>query len=100
MVARYLVKQWQGMELTAQAEASYQSEQFFSVDNVEAESQAGYTLFNARLELQDKAGDWSLAVFAKNLGDKKYLVNAYGLTEVVIQRGLPRYVSVEATYNF
>jgi len=100
MVARYRISQWEGMELTAQGEASYQSEQFFSVDNVEAESQAGYTLFNARLSLQAEAGDWEVALFGKNLGDKAYLVNAYSLTEVVIQRGLPRYVGIEASYNF
>lgn len=100
LIAKYRVGQWQGMELTAQAEASYQSEQFFSVDNVKAESQAGYTLFNARLTLQAAAGDWQLAVFGKNLGDKNYLINAYSLTEVVVQRGLPRYVGLEASYNF
>jgi iron complex outermembrane receptor protein len=100
LVARYRIKQWNGMALTLQSEASYQSEQFFSVDNVKAESQSGYTIFNARLALDAENGDWGLALFGKNLADKGYLVNAYGLTEVVVQRGLPRYFGIEASYNF
>lgn len=95
LIARYFNDSFSFADIIVRAEASYQSEQFFSIFNVADESQSAYTVFNTRIALKDKDERWELALFAKNLSDKDYLINAYGLTETVVQRGTPRQIGLQ-----
>lgn len=100
LVVKYTLDQFAFADLLIQGEANYQSEQFFSIYNTNAESQAGYTLINGRLSLVDKDERWEVSLFGKNLTNKDYLVNVYSLAEEVAQRGMPRYLGVEMRVNF
>ena len=58
--------------LTLRAEYFYQSKIFFNTFQDDVASQAGYSLVNARLQLEGKNKRWSVALWGKNLTDKLY----------------------------
>lgn len=100
IIVRYIVDNLATADIIVRGETSYQSKQYFSIFNTDGEAQGGYTQHHARIALVDKNQRWELAFFGRNLSNKNYLVNAYGLTETVIQRGLPRQMGLQLSINF
>jgi iron complex outermembrane recepter protein len=67
----------QGADLTVRGEYTYQSEEFFDPSNSKAPGlyQPGYGLTNARITYTPAHGDWTLALWGKNLGNIEYYRN-------------------------
>jgi outer membrane receptor protein involved in Fe transport len=63
-----------GWELQHGLRVTYKGSHANASDLEEQTRQAAYTLVDYRLEVQPEAADWSLAVFARNLTDKRYNV--------------------------
>ena len=85
----------------------YKSESFFEDDNDRAGGrlrQGGYGLLNLTLAYRPARGAWEAAVFADNLLDRDYLIDAgnvgasYGLPTTV--RGAPRMVGARFSARF
>jgi iron complex outermembrane recepter protein len=103
IVGRYTADITDGLELVLQGEASYQGDQYFTLDNAKSRSQSGYSLFNARVALVDKEGVWELALYGRNLGDKEFVINSFDplvANENLVQRGVPRLVGAEVFLHF
>ena len=64
------------MTFYATPSATYQSKVFFELPNSEAISQGGYTLINLRAGVELAAGRYTIGGFARNLTDKRYLLDA------------------------
>jgi len=58
--------------LTLRGEYNYQSKIFFNTFQDDVASQGGYSLVNARLQLESKNKRWSVALWGKNLTDELY----------------------------
>lgn len=58
--------------LTLRGEYYYQSKIFFNTFQDDVVSQSGYSLVNARLQLESKNKRWSVALWGKNLTDELY----------------------------
>ncbi|MEG3176122.1 TonB-dependent receptor [Sphingomonas sp. RB3P16] len=84
--------------------ATYQSKVFFELPNSEAISQGGYTLVNLRAGVELKDGQYRIGGFARNLLNKKYLIDAgntgggFGIPTYI--RGEPRVYGVEVAGKF
>lgn len=65
-------------KLTLNATLSYVSSQFFEVRNIARLHQRGYALLGANANLV--IGDWTVAVWGKNLGDKTYFTSRIDLS--------------------
>lgn len=61
--------------LTASGDISYIGEQFFDEFNREPFVEESYTLVDASLTYRPSAGNWSVALWGKNLGDEKKLAD-------------------------
>lgn len=66
-------------EFALEADAKYQSEQFFSVNNDPILSQDGYTTANARVSWKSPDERIGATAWVRNLADEDYLVGAYDL---------------------
>lgn len=79
-----VVLRWQaaepvfGVHPFAQADYNYRSFAYFTLPNVRADSQGGYGLLGARIGLKSADANWEWSVWARNLTDKAYLVDAFG----------------------
>ena len=62
--------------LTFQGDWSYKGKTYSDVQNFESAAQDGYSLFNARISYRTSGDEWEVALFGKNLTDKRYLLNA------------------------
>ncbi len=86
-------------ELDARADYAYRSKVYNTADNSPLTTQSGYGLLDARLALRPARGSWSLAVFATNLTDARYITNgldtlsSIGIADVTY--GRPREWGVE-----
>ncbi|NIB44705.1 TonB-dependent receptor [Pseudomaricurvus alkylphenolicus] len=103
LVGRYRTELFDQVELILQADANYQSKQYFTIDNDPGRAQNGYTLFNARAALVDSQGLWEFALFARNLGDKEYLKLSNDPIlpgENLIHRGDGRLAGAEVRFAF
>ena len=67
--------------LTPRIEYVYVDQRYFDSNQLEAISSGGsHELFNARLSLGPEEGGWEVALWAKNIGDEQYVVDAADLT--------------------
>ena len=88
--------------LRFQLNANFQSEFYFDQNQNPYTRQGGYTLFNGRIAYEK--GDWSAALWGKNLTDHRYshlrfdLINFLGLVQD--NRGERRQFGVDLNYRF
>lgn len=106
-MAQYDIPLSNGGYITLQADASYQSDQFFTVQNdADVESAALYedalTLFNTSIKYTSPDDRWNVKLFAKNAGDKQYLTSGFGIDGFIsaAKPGPGRYVGLSLTVNF
>ncbi|WP_374763264.1 TonB-dependent receptor [Yunchengibacter salinarum] len=71
-VFRYYQPMGNAGELSYQVDFTYQSEQFFSLDNDPLLSQDGYSIWNARITYAGDNGRYKVSAFVNNLFDKEY----------------------------
>ena len=62
-----------GTNLYMAADADYRGNQYTDPNNTEALKIKAYTIFNARLGVEDDEGRWGLYAWGRNLGDKTVL---------------------------
>ncbi|WP_375250911.1 TonB-dependent receptor [Sphingomonas sp.] len=93
-----------GMTFYATPSATYQSKVFFELPNSEAISQGGYTLINLRAGVELAAGRYTIGGFARNLTDKRYLLDAGntggGFGAPTYIAGEPRFYGVEVSARY
>lgn len=92
---------------TLQADASYQSDQFFTPQNGQFPEAAALfeddlTLLNASFKYEAPNGNWSAKLFVKNLTDKQYLTSGFAIENFIAaaKPGPGRYTGVSFTVNF
>jgi outer membrane receptor protein involved in Fe transport len=83
---------------------TYQSKVFFELPNNPVISTPGYELVNLRAGIEGPDRAWSVGGFARNLLDKKYLIDAgntgggFGIPTYI--PGEPRFYGIEASVRF
>ena len=93
-----------GVIFYAVPSATYQSKVFFELPNNSAISQRGYTLVNLRAGVEFAEGKYRIGGFARNLLDKRYLIDAgntgggFGVPTYIA--GEPRFYGVELSGRF
>ncbi len=70
--AQYTWNVSRSRELSFAAEYAYQAKVFFNTFQDNVVSQDGYSLVNARLELESKDERWFVALWGKNITDRLY----------------------------
>jgi iron complex outermembrane recepter protein len=80
-----------GASLLVRADLSYQSQVFYTADNVARASQGAYSLLNARATWTNAAGDLTVSVFGTNLTNQLY---AQGKLDF-----LPTLATVQSTFG-
>ncbi|WP_157177136.1 TonB-dependent receptor [Sphingomonas prati] len=92
------------LTLFATPSVTYQSKVFFELPNNEAISTDQYTLVNVRAGIEGPGARWTLSGFARNLTDKKYLIDAGntggGLGVPTYIAGEPRFYGMEVGVKF
>ena len=101
--ARYDWELDSGAAIGVQGDWSYRSRVFNDVQNTASIAQDGFSLFNARLTYVAPEERWEVSAFARNLFDKRYIVNgvsggAFGLSEAAV--GRPREYGLSLRANF
>lgn len=90
--------------LYATPSVTYRSKVFFELPNNDAISQGGYTLVNLRAGLEFAQGRYSVGGFARNVTNKRYLIDAgntgggFGIPTYIA--GEPRFYGVELGAKF
>jgi outer membrane receptor protein involved in Fe transport len=93
-----------GATLYIAPNATYRSKVFFELPNSEAISQKGYTLVNIRAGVELADGRYRIGGFARNLLDKRYLIDAgntgggFGIPTYIA--GEPRLYGIELAGKF
>ena len=93
-----------GFLVTSRLELSYRSSYNGSTNNDPAGVQDGFATVDGRVQLSREDADWTIAVFGKNLTDKRvmeFFLDApliTGVSSAVINRG--RQVGVQVSKNF
>jgi iron complex outermembrane receptor protein len=93
---------WTG-NLWIQANATYNSDQYFDAFNSPAHFEPGYTVVNARIGWDSEDEKWNVAVFADNLTDRVYRTYSFDLAFLNFATsvyGKPRWVGGLVTYSF
>ena len=91
------------LNLALHADAVYTADQFYSPENQAAIAQDGYWIVNARAVLEDDEYGLALGLWAKNIGDEEFVVNAFDLSGFgynFYQVGEPRTYGVDVTWRF
>ncbi len=79
------------------------SHHFGEAQNTDVSRLSGYTLFNARVGLEPLEGNWSAALWIKNLSDKEYFqyVNdLQGLGSIIRTPGYPQTFGLDVSFKF
>ena len=87
--------------LTLRGSIRHESRQFFSKENLIAESDSGFTLVDGALVAQFNNPNLSLRIFGQNLFGKNYLI--YAVNQgfgVVANRGRPRTIGAELRISY
>jgi iron complex outermembrane recepter protein len=90
-------------KVTARLDWSYKSSFHFNAQNSIYNFQKGYSVFNGRLGIGSEADGWNLALYGKNLFDKRYATHKEDLMAFVYAIALPappREIGVEFTKSF
>jgi iron complex outermembrane receptor protein len=100
--AEYTIDLPGGADLSLRAEYTYAAQQFFDAANTKVQGyyQPGYGLTNARITYTPAQGDWSVALWGKNLGDTYYYRNIAVGTSGIATPGDPLTCGVSATIKF
>jgi iron complex outermembrane receptor protein len=104
LTARYTVPLESGAALSAEASVNYKSKLYQDVLNSPELVQDGYALVNARLAWYSADDNWTLAVFATNLTNKKYInrgssfLSSLGTSEAYYGRPREWGVSLKARF--
>lgn len=101
-LARY---QWNAMRATWSVEADLKSDtpQYFSTFNSPADREPGKTVVNARAGFTSPGGNLDLAIFCRNLTDKRYRVYDLDLSSVSVVTPVyapPRWYGASATLHW
>ncbi|MCW3834682.1 TonB-dependent receptor [Sphingomonas canadensis] len=100
--AQYVAPVSGSLELFARGEMSVRSRVFFEPDN--SYSQGSVALFNARLGIRDEKAGWGIYGWARNIGDREYVINrsdgAIVPGQVIQTLGAPRTYGVEVSFDF
>jgi iron complex outermembrane receptor protein len=90
--------------IALQADASYQSEHYFSLDVTPATTEDGYTLANFSATYYPPEGNWEVTAFVDNAFDETYKTMTFDLSDwigmVEDYYGDPRWAGVRLNYNF
>jgi iron complex outermembrane receptor protein len=90
-------------ELNFRTDYRYTGSFFFDINEQAAGEEASYGIWDARIEYVAGEGDWSLAVWGKNLGDEEYRSHAQSIRagrSAISQIGDPATYGATFTYNF
>lgn len=90
-------------KVTASADTSYVSRQYFELFNEDIIAQKSYTLVNARLSYRTPGGRYGVAGWVKNLTDKFYrtaAIDATGLGFLYFHVGEPRTYGISLDARF
>lgn len=102
-LARYEFPVGEG-SLALQADASYQSEHYFSLDVTPATTEDGYVLANFSATWYPPEGDWEVTAFVDNAFEEEYKVMTFDLSDwigmIEDYYGKPRWAGVRLNYNF
>ena len=80
--ARYRIALSGGGSVSLFGQLAHQGDVNFNPDNSAALTQKSYTVFDARVGYESESGDFSAALFGKNLGDEEYFHNIVQFTSV------------------
>lgn len=98
---RFDIDSW---ELSLNWTTTYQSEVFFESSNYPGSSQDAYSLTDASVRLQQQDSPFAYEIYANNLFDKEYLIDAGntggGLGIPTNVRGMPRMFGARLYANF
>ncbi len=88
-----------------QLDTTFFSSHFLEPNNRAVLKQSGYAIINGRIALTGRDDSrWELAVWVKNLADKRYKTAAYDLSSAfgfdLFTYGMPRTAGGELTYRF
>ncbi len=89
--------------VTARLDWSYKSSFYFNAQNSIYNFQKGYSVFNGRLGIGSETDGWNLALYGKNLFDKRYATHKEDLMAFVYAIALPappRELGIEFTKAF
>lgn len=98
---RYEVSTTHGL-VAFEVDDKYQSGQFFSVNNDPLLGQRSYSIANVRVSLTSRGDSLTLTAFARNVGNRSYLVGAYDLSTYGFDEyvpGDPRTYGVSVLYR-
>ncbi len=103
-IADYTIPLGSGDFIDLVGSASYKSKVFFDLSDDPLIMQSGFWLFDARASYVINDGEWRFSVFGKNLGDQKYLNEAFNLTQTFgfLQQivGQPLTVGAEVSFHY
>jgi iron complex outermembrane receptor protein len=95
---------WAGGYLTPRVEWAYRAEEMFAEAEIPEARQAGYGLVNARISYDFLGDQAQIALWGRNLGDKRYaniVVPIVGPMGIMVKGyGAPRTFGAELTYTF
>lgn len=87
--------------LNAHVTQTYQSRYYLTPANEDAYSQGGYGLLNARVELIPPGDHWTLALWARNVTSRRYIVDINPIITLdQLNYGDPARYGLEARYSF
>ena len=89
--------------LTVGAQLKHVGDHFQNLAATEIIKTSAYTLVDARVSYEPKDGRWGLALWGKNLGDKRYYTGGFdisGLGIAAAYLNLPRSYGAEFRYRF
>lgn len=85
------------------ANAKYVGDHYQNLATSELIKTSAYTLVDARVGYEAKGGKWALALWGKNLGDKKYYTGGFDIAGIGIADAyinVPRTYGVDFRYRF
>ena len=99
---RYAIPMASGNEVALSTDFSYTGDQYFEVNNDSQMAQDGYWLLNTRAELTTADGNWSAALWGRNLLDEEYLANSFSdeIGFFFDTYGAPRTIGASFRRNF
>ena len=103
-LARYDLPLNDTLKTSFQLDATFFTSHFLEPNNRAVLKQSGYALVNGRIALSGRDSRWEVAVWVKNIADKRYKSAAYDLSSAfgfdLLTYGAPRTAGGELTYKF
>jgi iron complex outermembrane receptor protein len=81
--AAYVIPFWRQSTLTLGGSFSYQSEIQYATNNNDRIKQNAYGLFNGRVAWENANGDLEIALWGRNLADRRYKLFGLELTQTL-----------------